>query len=111
MKEGKPASIAFLPSAKDEDKLSGYDGGKVSPGDSHRHFTGTLGFQSAAVFGLAEEECVELDLPIVPSPLENHPHHVHLDFSPVPSKGAKRGLAKKLRDFAHRRGVLYSPPV
>lgn len=108
MHDEKPASNAFLPSPKDQDKLSGYDGEKVTPEASHYHYTHTIGLKSSAVFGLAPRECSHTGRSIVPSPQPENPHHVHLDFAELHSKGAKKRVATQLRDFAVQRGVLFT---
>ena len=109
LRDDLPTSAAFQPTKKDEGKLSGCDGDQVTPEQSFVHYTEKMGLQSVAVFGVTQAECLTKTLPIIPSPRDEKPHHVHLDFNTLGSRKARENAAKHLRDAANSRGALYRP--
>jgi hypothetical protein len=80
VQQGRVTSQAFRPTPKDESKLSVYDGDQIEPEPAWRHFTATLGFQSAGVLGITVSECTDLELKVTPDP-EPFPEHVLIDYS------------------------------
>lgn len=101
------SSQAFTPFPKDEGLLSVYDGDLISASEAHQHYTQTLQFQSAGVWGVTHSEIENVGLSSCPDPLENFAQHAIIDFTEQSPK-AIRKLAKKLRDCAVSRGCLFS---
>lgn len=107
--EAVVAKIAFLPTPKDHDKLSGDDGNRTTPREAYARYVGTPGRLSSCVYGLSDGECTANGCPVMISPTDDNPYHIHLDFATLNSKGEKQRLAKRLRDLAVTRGQLYAP--
>jgi hypothetical protein len=101
------SSQAFFVFPKDENLLSVYDGDQISAAASFEHYTGVLGFESVAVYGVSVAEVTQLELQARPDPLENFVQHAVIEFS-ADQKQARK-LAKKLRDFAAARDCLFAP--
>lgn len=102
--EGTIASLSFMPSEKDDDKLSTYNGSKFTAEASFDHFSKTL--QSAGVLSVTKGE-VEAESLIVNE--DNTPFNGHtiIDYSSITSKGQKKKKAQKLRNIALARGWQY----
>lgn len=105
---GELTSQAFMPFPKDEGKPSVYDGDQISPADSHKHFTETLGYKSDSVWGVSCAEVTEAGLTSRPDPKEDFPSHALIDFTAYPAN-AFRKFAKKLKAKALTRGRLHPP--
>jgi hypothetical protein len=101
------SSGSFIPTDKDDDKLSIYNGEKFSPNNSYEHFTKQ--YESYGVLSISVQEAESVD------PLkvyeDNHPFdgHCYIDFSLVESNNQKKKRAGKLRDFAVKRGWTFKP--
>ena len=107
MQEGIPNSAAFMPTRKDEGKLSLDRSTLITAKQSQENFR-AQGLNSAAVYGITPEECRETPEPIgcLASPLENNPHHSHADFSEL-SKGQRKTKSQELLRRAIARGKLH----
>ncbi|CAJ3291647.1 MULTISPECIES: hypothetical protein [Burkholderia] len=104
--DGEVSSQAFFPFPKDDGKLSVYDGDQIAAEDSHRHYTGDLGLQSAGVWAVNGEEVGSVGLAFRPDPVEGNPAHAVVDFGVLAEKECRK-LAKRLRKLAVDRGNLY----
>jgi hypothetical protein len=101
-------SQAFLPSSKDQGKLSVYNKTLISPSDSYIHYTQTYKLQSVGIWGILDTEILTIGLKYYPEPLDESPAHSIVDFSNVPSNN-RRQKARKLKFYALKRGCLYKP--
>jgi len=101
------SSSSFLPTVKDEDKLSVYNGEKFSAKDSFDHYT--RNYSSCGVLSVSVEE-VNSTIPLTTQE-DNVPFdgHCYIDFSMVKSKNQKTKKAGKLRDFAVKRNWSTKP--
>jgi hypothetical protein len=88
VQNGRPTSEVFRPTPKDEDKLSVYDGDKISPEASWTHYTNVLTFKSAGVLAVGLTEVQGQVLPVIADGVPFPPEHCSVDFS---------GLTKKPR--------------
>ncbi len=106
--DGELQSRSFVPTAKDEGKLSVDDSTKTSAEDSYRHFTENLGLQSAGTWAVSPEEVsAHEELAIEMSPLPDNPAHCSIDFNAVSSKGKIKRIAQTLAAMASARGCLF----
>ncbi|MEI6757557.1 MAG: hypothetical protein FDX18_04240 [Chlorobium sp.] len=106
IKQNRVTSQVFQPTPKDENKLSVYDGDKITAENAFRHYTEQLRFRSAGVLAVSVCECNELCLPAQADPTP-FPEHAIIDFSHY-SKSEQESKAKILRSFAVQRGWKYS---
>lgn len=102
---GELSSQAFFPFPKDDGKLSVYDGDMITPQDAYNHYTKTLQNESIGVWGVTCLEVQQVGLCSTPDPLDNFPSHALIDFGTT-SKNAYRKLAKRLKEYAIKRGQL-----
>lgn len=105
IQEGRVSSQAFRPTPKDENKLSAYDGDRMAPEVSWRHYTTELKLRSVGVMAITQGQCAEQSLPVVPDGIP-FPEHVLIDFSGMNKKTVER-TAKVLTGYARTRGWLY----
>lgn len=105
LQNGRPSSQAFRPTPKDEQRLSVYDGDKISPSDAWEHYSNILCLESFGVMAVSVPECSDLELPVLPDP-KPFPEHVLIDFS-AHGKSAIEKRAKQLKVKAEARGWLY----
>ncbi len=103
---GRITSQAFIPTRKDEDRLSVDDGDKISPEMAFANYTRSGEVQSAGVAAVSVGECVSVKLRVSEDPLEDSPSHMLIDFRGL-SKKAKVTSGKQLRDFSEIRGWQY----
>lgn len=108
IRNGRITSQVFKPTPKDEKRLSVYDGDKVSPEGSFRHFTEKLSLSSAGVMAVTMAECRQEELPVIPDPAP-FPEHVVIDFISC-SNSEIRTKAKLLTKAAENRGWQYQDP-
>lgn len=108
IKNGRTTSQVFRPTPKDERMLSVYDGDKVSPEGSFRHYTEELRLLSAGVMAVAVAECRQEELPVISDPAP-FPEHVIIDFSSCSNSEIKT-KAKLLTKAAESRGWQYQAP-
>jgi hypothetical protein len=107
IQKGMITSQAFVPTPKDELKLSCYNGNMISAEDAFRHFTEKLNQTSSGVLGVSFEECLSVDLTPV-ADADPFPEHAHIPFHNL-SSGSIRKIGQKLRDYAINRGWLFQP--
>jgi hypothetical protein len=105
IREGRVTSQAFKPTAKDQKKLSVYDGDQMTAQEAYRHYTQRLKLTSAGVIALTVVECRQQELPVTPDP-EPFPEHVVIDFSDY-SNAEIKTKAKYLTRAAMLRGWQY----
>lgn len=105
IRNGRITSQVFRPTPKDQKMLSVYDGDKVSPEGSFRHYTEKLSLSSAGVMAITVAECRQEELPVIPDPAP-FPEHVIVDFSSC-SNSEIRTKAKLLTKAAENRGWQY----
>lgn len=97
------SSQAFLPTPKDQGRLSVYDGEGITACGAYEHYT-SQGNASTGVLSVTVGECNQLNLFVRSEPVEFSEHHAVIDFEPITGSRARRRIAKKLRDFAASRG-------
>lgn len=107
MEEDGPSRLAFIPTKKDEGKLSLDRSASTTAKRSYDDFR-ALGLNSEGVFGLTPSEFAEDPNPVecFESPLENNPHHSHAEFNGL-SNSAKKAKSQALRRQAIGRGQLH----
>ena len=114
VRDGRPSSQAFRPTAKDAGKLSVARGSLTTPSAAFELFTAGLGLPSAGTWAVTVGECREQVLNVFPDPLTSPPEkvtdpaHAVVDFTPhSKSQGEAKGarLARKAVD----RGRLHPP--
>lgn len=107
MEEDGPSRQAFIPTKKDDEKLSLDRSASTTAKQSYDNFR-SLGLKSSGVFGITPEECEDDPNPIecFESPLENNPHHSHADFSGL-TNSQKKTKSQQLRRRAIARGKLH----
>ena len=103
----EPSRLAFIPTTKDEGKLSLDRSTSTTARQSFDDFR-ALGLNSDAVFGLTSREFAENpnDVECFASPKKNNLHHSHADFSSL-SNGQKKAKSQVLRRHAIFRGKLH----
>lgn len=106
VQEGRITSQVFLPTPKDENKLSVYDGDLITASDSWKHFTGELRFPSTGVVAVTVGECSALALPAQSDSIP-FPEHAVINFEGQGTSSISR-LSKKLKAMAEARGWLFS---
>jgi hypothetical protein len=112
---GDPSSQAFAPTPKDSNKLSVDRSALTTSADSYSLFTAN-GHTSAAVYGLTVGEFGAEDLACHADPLAGserlraNPAHAYADYSPF-TGGQQKNKAKRLKQKALARGILYAPPA
>ncbi len=105
IQEGRVTSQAFRPTPKDENQLSVYDGDRITPEGSWRHYTAELKLSSVGVMAITHGQCDEQGLHVDPNGVP-FPEHVLIDFSGMNKKTVER-TAKVLTGYARTRGWLY----
>jgi len=106
VQEGRVTSQVFKPTAKDNGRLSVYDGDQITAIESWKHHTITLRFTSAGVLAVTVHECTILDLPVEPAPTP-FPAHTVINFNGCTSSQIEK-KAKYLKRAAEDRGWLYN---
>ncbi|MGC5744644.1 hypothetical protein [Chryseobacterium sp. NFX27] len=100
--ENNIASLAFIPSEKDDKKLSVYNGQKFSPKESYIHFT--TDYKSAGVLSVTISEVNSIgDLNVVE---DNNPFDGHsvIDYNNIENLTQIKKKAKKIKNLAVQRG-------
>lgn len=107
MEEGEPSRLAFIPTRKDEGKLSLDRSATTSAKASFTDFR-EQGLKSDAVFGLTPAEFADApnSVKCYSSPLDNNPHHSHAEFTEL-SNSQKKSKSQSLRLQALARGKLH----
>lgn len=111
MQGDAPSSQSFMPTPKDNNKLSVDRSALTTAKDSYGLYTGN-GFESAAVYGLTVGEFRGQDIPCIGDPLDAsdgkaaNPAHALADYEAhAPSR--QKTKAKRLKQKALARGRLY----
>ena len=111
MQDDAPSSQSFMPTPKDNNKLSVDRSALTTAKDSYELYTGN-GFESAAVYGLTVGEFRRQDIPCIEDPLDAsdgqaaNPAHALADYEAhAPSQ--QKTKAKRLKRKALARGRLY----
>ena len=110
---GEPSSNRFMPSGKDQNKLSVDRSSLTTAEQSHSLYVGN-GYQSVAVFGLTVGEFNVEDISCWPDPIlateisVANPAHALADFSSHASNKNKL-IAKRLKRAVITRGCLFNP--
>ncbi len=105
IQNGRPTTQAFRPTPKDESQLSVYDGDKIQPQASWRHYTDVLKRNSAGVMAVTNAECSAQSLSVIADG-EPFPEHCSIDFSNL-TKSAIEKAAKVLAACAVTLGWQY----
>lgn len=105
VQDGYATSQAFRPTAKDESKLSVYDGDQITPEAAWTHYTTQLRLASVGRVAVSVAECEAENLPARPDP-RPFPEHAVIDFTGL-SDGQCRSKSKRLQAKALVRGWLY----
>jgi hypothetical protein len=106
IQEGRATSQAFRPTAKDNNRLSVYNGSLIDPEASWLHYTEQLRFASAGVLAITYGECITEQLSIIEDGVP-FPEHCSIDFSGLESSEMTK-KSKKLSALARDRGWLYT---
>jgi len=109
-KDGKPTSVAFYPSEKDEHRLSTHRG-TVPAIECYRRWTVDLERKSVGTYGISVEECLKQELEPVDDSAMVAPDHASVVFPDDWSRGTLTRRGRILRDAALNRGVLHQPPA
>ena len=111
MQGDTPSSQSFMPTSKDDNKLSVDRSALTTAKDSYALYSGN-GFESAAVYGLTVGEFRGQDIPCIGDPLDAsdgqaaNPAHALADYEAhAPSRQKKK--AERLKQKALVRGRLY----
>lgn len=116
VRDGRPSSQAFRPTAKDNSRLSVARGALTTAQAAYEHHTTRLGFQSAGTWAVAVGECRGLSLPVEADPITEasgqppDPAHAVIQFLGL-SKAQVEAKGAKLARFASARGRLYPAPA
>ncbi len=105
VQDGHITSQVFKPTAKDNKRLSVYDGDRINAENSWKHYTKSLGYESVGVLAVTVAECEREDLSVESDPTP-FPEHAVIDFTGIAESEMKR-KAKRLKAAAESRGWLY----
>lgn len=105
----RPTSQVFKPTPKDQNRLSVYNGDKVSAQEAWKHYTQELGYKSVGVLAVQVQECTPLELDVQEAPLPNSPAHAVIIFPASWSRGKIESVAKSLTSLAIKRNWQYGP--
>lgn len=107
MEEDGPSRQAFIPTRKDDGKLSLDRSASTTAKQAYDDFR-ALGLNSDGVFGITPGDCEGEPNPIgcFASPLENNLHHSHADFNGL-TNSQKKAKSLELRRRAIARGKLH----
>ena len=111
--ESRVTSQAFLPTEKDDKKLSVNRSSMVSAREAFDLHTKSNNLQSAGVWGVSVEEVLTLDsLSIESDPIETpiqDASHSLINFSKLSSESRIKATAKQLTAKARDRDCIYKP--
>ncbi len=105
VQSGRVTRQAFKPTAKDNGRLSVYDGDMMTAEAAWTHYTEELEFVSIGVLAAACHKCAALELPVASDP-KPFPAHVLIDFGGC-SKSQVEKKSKRLTVAATARGWQY----
>ena len=103
---GEPTTQAFKGNSNSQDRLSVYDGDKITAEDSWRHYVGSLKKRSAGVVAVTVGECRAAKLNIRPDSSSEFPEHVLIELGEM-TRGERKNVAADLTDIAKKRGWRY----
>ncbi len=115
VRDGRPSSQAFRPTAKDAGKLSVARGSLTTPEGAFKLHTEGLRLQSAGTWAVSVGECREEGLNVLPDPLTSPPEkiadpaHALVDFAPHPKNQVEARGARLARKAVERRRMY--PPL
>ena len=95
------------PTAKDEDRLSLYDGDRIAAEGAWRHYTEEQGFSSVGVISVTPTECHGAGVRVIADG-RPYPEQVTVDFEGL-SRKAIQTAASALSMAARERGWQYGP--
>jgi hypothetical protein len=105
VQQGRITSQVFKPTAKDDRRLSVYDGDQVTAFEAWSHYITDLSLMSVGVIAVTVAECEELDLTAESDP-EPFPAHAVIRFDTcAPSQIEKK--AKRLKSVGEVRGWMH----
>jgi hypothetical protein len=113
IRDGRPSSQAFRPTAKDDGELSVSRETLTTPERAFRHHTEQLELGSAGTWAVTVGEAREQSLLSYPDPIEKSeeavadPAHAIIDFVPIAAKNQREAKAVRLQRKATARGRLY----
>lgn len=102
---GRITSQVFKPTPKDQNKLSAYDGDRITAQEAWVHYTTALQLNSAGVVAVTAHECHSESLKVDPDG-QPFPEHVSIDFSSRGNRSVE-AIAKRLKRAAEERGWQY----
>ncbi len=105
--DGRVTSQAFTPTPKDRQSLSVYDGDQITARDAWDHYVDRLNYGSMGVMAVSVLECGEQQLSVKSDP-DPFPQHCIIIFGDL-AKHSVRNTAKRLAEFANKRGWQYGP--
>ncbi|WPP48940.1 hypothetical protein [Catalinimonas niigatensis] len=103
--EKEISSLSFIPSKKDDKRLSVYNGDKFSAEESFHHYNSN--YESCGVLSVSVYESESIELLEVEEDNDPFNGHSSIDFSKVESKNQIKKKASKLRNFAVQRKWSY----
>lgn len=112
VRDGRPSSQAFRPTAKDEGRLSVARGSLTTAAAAFQHYTQRLCLASAGTWGVTVGECREQGLPAIADPLAAPPEtvadpaHAVIDFT-AHSRSQTEAKGTRLARKAFERGRLH----
>ncbi|HEY4014800.1 MAG TPA: hypothetical protein VGM06_15765 [Polyangiaceae bacterium] len=112
VRDGRPSSQAFRPTAKDERKLSVARGSITTAATAFQHHTERLGLPSGGTWGVTVGECREQGLPAFSDPVTAPPEkvadpaHAIIDFT-THSRNQVDAKGARLARTAFERGRLH----
>ena len=107
--DGEITSQAFLPTKKDKNKLSTYDGTMLIAQQSYYHYTEILCLASDGVMAITRRECQDQKLCVAADPMPEFDEHVSVIFPAELSNSEKRDREKYLKEAAKQRGWQFKP--
>jgi hypothetical protein len=114
VRDGRPSSQAFRPTAKDEGKLSVARSSLTTAAGAFELHTAGLGLPSAGTWAVTIRECREQALSVLSDPLTSppekvdNPAHAVVDFAPY-TKSQAEAKGARLARKAVERGRLHPP--
>ncbi len=113
MDNGEPSSQAFVPTAKDENRLS-VDRASITTAEQSFSLFTKGGRLSIGAYGLTVAEFASEEINAFPDPVEAtgtqlaNPAHAYADYSSF-TANQQKNKAKRLKLKAKARGILYDP--
>lgn len=109
VQDGVPTSQSFVPTPKDDGKLSVDRSSLTTAESAHSHFVGK-GRQSSAVYGVSVNEFGVQTIDCFPDPIDEpedrNPSHAYANYKPFTSNDQKN-KAKRIKQSALLRGRLH----